>query len=329
MALTSVELCAGAGGQALGLEMAGIEHACLMEIDRDACATLRINRPGWDVHEADLKKFDAREWKGVGLVTGGLPCPPYSIAGKQLGPADDRDLFGHGMRVMAETRPSGAMLENVKGILEPRFEEVRQNIRAQLKKLGYVVDWRLMNASDFGVPQLRPRVVFVALPSRTAEFFAWPVPNPWSAPTVGATLLDLMAADGWEGAQDWAELANDIAPTLVGGSKRHGGPDLGPTRARKAWATFGVNGKSLAAAAPEPGFAGMPRLTVRMAARLQGFPDTWAITGRKTTAYRQVANAFPPPVACAVARQVRIAIEAAAAASLPRRRMRQKVSALA
>lgn len=318
MALTSVELCAGAGGQALGLEMAGVGHACLMEIDRDACATLRLNRPSWEIREADLKTFDARPWKGADLVTGGLPCPPYSIAGKQLGPADDRDLFGHGLRVMDETRPAGAMIENVKGILDPRFEQVRQDIREQLRKLGFVVDWRLLNASDFGVPQLRPRVVFVALPARAAEFFKWPAPNPWSASSVGETLIDLMSEGGWEGALAWADIADDIAPTLVGGSKRHGGPDLGPTRARKAWANLGVNGKSLAAEPPEPGFVGIPRLTVRMAARIQGFPDTWQFSGRKTSAYRQVANAFPPPVAAAVARQIRAALDASAAASLPR-----------
>lgn len=312
MPIQSVELCAGAGGQALGLEQAGIGHAVLVDNDAPACATLRLNRPTWDVREADIKEFSAANWRGAGLVTGGLPCPPYSVAGKQLGPADDRDLFGHGLRVMDEVRPDGAMIENVKGILDPRFEEVRENIRSGLKRLGFWCDWRLLNAADFGVSQLRPRVVFVALKADAAEHFRWPTPNPWSPPTVGACLLDLMSANGWEGAARWAEAADDIAPTLVGGSKKHGGPDLGPTRARKAWATLGVNGKSLAAEPPEPGFHGMPRLTVRMAARIQGFPDSWEFAGRKTAAYRQVGNAFPPPVARAVGQQIKAALEAAA-----------------
>lgn len=323
--LSTVELCAGAGGEALGLERAGIGHACLVEIDRDACSTLRLNRPEWDVREGDLKTFDARSFKGAGMVSGGLPCPPYSIAGRQLGPADERDLFGHGMRVIREVRPEAAMLENVKGILEPKFEEVRHEIREALRKLGYVVDWRLLNASDYGVPQLRPRVIFVALKARAAQHFSWPTPNPFNGPTVGETLLELMAARGWEGASEWAEKADEIAPTLVGGSKLHGGPDLGPTRARRAWATLGVNGKSLAEEAPEPGFIGMPRLTVRMAARIQGFPDDWKIHGRKTTAYRQVANAFPPPVAAAVGKQIKAALEAASAASLPKRKRTPKL----
>ena len=311
MALRTIELCAGAGGEALGVERSGIGHACLVEVDSDACTTLRTNRPNWDIREADLKMFDARPFKGTEVVSGGLPCPPYSIAGRQLGPADDRDLFGHGLRIIEEVRPEAVVLENVRGILDPRFEEVRQNIRESLRRLGYHVEWRLLSASDFGVPQLRPRVIFVALKTGSVQYFTWPVPNPWSAPTVGATLADLMAANGWDGAGKWAEAADEIAPTLVGGSKLHGGADLGPTRARRAWELLGVNGKSLAEEAPRAGFNGLPRLTVRMAARIQGFPDAWRIMGRKTAAYRQVANAFPPPVAEAVGRQIVVALNAA------------------
>ena len=125
--------------------------------------------------------------------------------------------------------------------------------------------------------------------------------------------FDLMAARGWSGATQWRSIASEIAPTLVGGSKKHGGPDLGPTRARKAWACLGVNGSTLAEDAPEPDFEGMPRLTVRMAARIQGFPDDWEFVGGKTAAYRQVGNAFPPPVARAVALQVKHCLESPAA----------------
>ena len=131
-------------------------------------------------------------------------------------------------------------------------------------------------------------------------------------PSVGEVLLDLMSAGGWRGARAWSKRANDIAPTLVGGSKKHGGPDLGPTRSRAAWASLGVEGKSLANEAPLRDFVGAPKLTVRMCARLQGFPDDWQFAGGKTAAYRQVGNAFPPPVAHAVSAQIAQAIESAA-----------------
>ena len=130
--------------------------------------------------------------------------------------------------------------------------------------------------------------------------------------------MDLMQADGWHGAEQWRKHACEIAPTLVGGSKKHGGPDLGPTRAKKAWAAIGVDGMGIANEAPQPDFIGMPRLTVRMAARIQGFPDHWQFSGKKTAAYRQIGNAFPPPVACAVGEQIRLALNAAAKPKLKR-----------
>ena len=127
-----------------------------------------------------------------------------------------------------------------------------------------------------------------------------------------------MAVNGWLGATHWQERACDIAPTLVGGSKKHGGPDLGPTRAKKAWASLGVDGMGIANEPPAKDFIGMPRLTVRMAARIQGFPDDWQFSGKKTSVYRQIGNAFPPPVACAVGTQIQAALNAAAKPKLKR-----------
>ena len=307
--VSSFEMCAGAGGQALGLETAGFEHVGLVEIDHHACATLRLNRPKWEVFEHDLEAFDGRAFRGVDLLAGGLPCPPFSVAGKQLGKADERNLFPAALRLVDETRPKAVMIENVRGILDPVFTEYRQFISNTLKKLGYTTDWRLLNASDFGVPQLRPRVVCVAIRDDLAVGFHWPETAGNKARTVGETLIDLMGSNGWQGSKAWASQANAIAPTVVGGSKKHGGPDLGPTRARMAWAQLGVDGKGIADAPPEAGFEGSPRLTVRMVARLQGFPDEWTFAGKKTASYRQVGNAFPPPVACAVANAIRTCIE--------------------
>lgn len=305
---SSLEICAGAGGQALGLEMAGFEHAGLVELEHAACTTLRFNRPAWNVVEGDLRQFDARPYHGIDLMAGGVPCPPFSKAGKQLGAEDERDLFPEALRLVDECRPKAVMLENVRGLLDAVFDDYRNKVERQLSKMGYVPGWRLLNASDYGVSQLRPRVVFVGIRKDLADGFSWPVPRSIEPPTVGHLLHDLMAANGWLGAARWRDQANAIAPTLVGGSKKHGGPDLGPTRAKRAWAALGVDGMGLWDEAPAHDFVGMPRLTPRMAARIQGFPDSWQFAGRKTAAYRQIGNAFPPPVAAAVARQVFLAL---------------------
>lgn len=300
MAPAALELCAGAGGQALGLEMAGFAHVGLIENDAAACQTLRLNRPEWNVIEHDLfEALDLSPFKGVDLLAGGLPCPPFSVAGKQLGEHDERNLFNVGINYVDEIRPKAVMFENVKGMLDPRFADYRDWIGQRLRKMGYEPGWKLLQASDFGVPQLRPRVLLVAVRKEAASRFAWPQ-RTVEPKTVGQTLHGLMASRGWKLAGQWRDQANRIAPTIVGGSKKHGGPDLGPTRARKAWAELGVDGLGIANEAPEEGFEGMPRLTIRMVARLQGFPDDWGLWGGKTARYRQVGNAFPPPVAKAV-----------------------------
>nr|WP_232517822.1 DNA cytosine methyltransferase [Mycobacterium intracellulare] len=315
--MTSVEICTGAGGQALGLHNAGFTHRAVVEIDSHACATLRANHPEWNVIEQDLlADWDASAFVGVDLLAGGVPCPPFSKAGRQLGADDERDLFPRALELAEVLQPKAVMLENVRGLLDPVFADYREGVNQRLRDLGFEPSWRLLNASDYGVPQLRPRVILVAIRKGLREF-EWPKPSAEAAPTVGEALKDLMAANGWEGADRWAHRANTVAPTLVGGSKKHGGPDLGPTRARQAWLALGVDGKTIAEEAPEPGYAGLPRLTVRMAARLQGFPDDWEFVGRKTNAYRQVGNAFPPPVAEAVGKQIKKAIRAPRKKALP------------
>jgi DNA (cytosine-5)-methyltransferase 1 len=125
-----------------------------------------------------------------------------------------------------------------------------------------------------------------------------------------------MASRGWDGATDWAKNADAIAPTLVGGSKKHGGADLGPTQAKKQWLELGVNALGVADHPPLPNWNGdPPMLTVKMAALLQGFPPSWVFAGGKTNAYRQVANAFPPPVAKAVGLKIWDALAKADAAA--------------
>ena len=316
--LTSLEICAGAGGQALGLEQAGFTHEAAVELDADACETLRRNRGAeWKIIEDDVANVDGRAFRHVDLLAGGVPCPPFSIAGKQLGQDDDRDLFPQALRLVEEISPRAVLLENVRGLGTRRFDGYRAQVLDRLQVLGYETWWDLVHASDHGVPQLRPRFVLVAIKPPWATRFRWPEPQPEPPPTVGAVLQDLMASRGWPGAQAWSQKAAGTAPTIVGGSKKHGGPDLGPTRARAAWKELGVDGLGIANDIPGPDFpmGQLPKLTVRMVARLQGFPDSWEITGRKTAAYRQVGNAFPPPVAKALGAAITAALNQNATAT--------------
>lgn len=317
--LTAVEICAGAGGQSLGLHLAGFRHVLAVELDQDAASTLRRNLERLAVAEgqpvpevavgdvADSAVWEPRHHRGVSLLAGGVPCPPFSIAGKQLGSSDERDLFAWAVEAAGEMQPDAVLLENVRGLSMPRFAGYRQAVLDRFADLGYRADWRLLEAKDFGVAQLRPRFILVALREEFAPYFSWPEPTP-TVQTVGSALYGLMAANGWPGAESWARKANRIAPTIVGGSKKHGGPDLGPTRAKREWLTLSVDGLGIADEAPGPQTPvdWTPKLTNEMVARIQGWSgpgyewDFGPQRGRKTAIYRQIGNAFPPPVARAV-----------------------------
>ena len=333
--LTSIEICAGAGGQALGLDLAGFDHLALVENDAACVETLRaVRRWRAAVLPISVKHFYADEFKHkVDLFAGGVPCPPFSRAGNGLGAGDERDLFPTAVRLIKECVPRAVMLENVRGLLNPAFDEYRQAVIVRpLEEAGYVsFGWKVLEAKDFGVPQLRPRAIFVAMRAAEAEHFEWPDERDHApAPTVGEALKREMGRNGWKGAADWAHRANGIAPTLVGGSKKHGGPDLGPTQARKAWEKLHVNGKLVAYEPPGPDWNGEPpTLTVRMTAILQGFPRDWPFWGSKTAAYRQVGNAFPPPVAEVVGKKIRDALLAIDSSRAPRRRSRSLPAARA
>lgn len=321
---TSIEVCAGAGGQAIGLHRAGFMHKALVEIDSHAAETLRMNGerlkwwPSNAVFEESMVGWTPPSDVGpIDLVAGGVPCPPFSIAGRQLGHDDDRDMFPALLDLVEHVDPKVVMIENVRGLLGKRFDGYRHEILARLERSGYEGEWELLEAQDFGVPQLRPRSVLVAAKSSIWKFFKWPTPGLKPRVTVGEALGEMMAEAGWEGAAAWAAAADSVAPTLVGGSKKHGGPDLGPSRAKLHWdEVLGTNAKVLGNEPPQPGFVGAPKLTVQMAAVIQGFPTDWELSGKKTAQYRQVGNAFPPPVAEAVGKQIRLAIAQAQSVAL-------------
>lgn len=317
MKRTCIEICAGAGGQALGLHRAGFRHLALVENDPRCAETLRQHEPWSDaVWERDVScPTTAAEIAHLAptgcldLLAGGVPCPPFSRAGKQLGGNDDRDLFPFAVRLVGLLRPRAVLLENVRGLLDAKFDEYRHRVIFEpLRRLGYEARAEIVNAADFGVPQARQRAIIVAIRRDDAQngssgrsiFSAssaeWPSGSSRHV-SVGEALRDEMGRGGWPGVEEWASRAAGVAPALVGGSKKHGGPDLGPTQARAQWERLGVNGKLVKTEPPSPDHEGLPYLSVRMAAIIQGFPAEWPFQGSKTHAYRQVGNAFPPPVA--------------------------------
>ncbi|MFI2504409.1 DNA cytosine methyltransferase [Streptomyces sp. NPDC018972] len=376
--LTSIEICAGAGGQAVGLHNAGFDHRALVEWDPHAVATLRANVsdwPGWDQEKADdIRPMDVKDFLDsdvrkslnlepgeLDLLAGGVPCPPFSLAGHRLGPDDERDLFPAALDIIDALRPKAVMIENVRGILEPPevFIDYRNSILDTLRDLGYLVPdidpdlsaraqdvamrkvWRRLDARDFGVPQLRPRAILVAIHknaiSSDSPGFQWPTRIKGSEVTVFEKLEISMLerckefwnknrygepagpgeATGKTVFEEWKKqitkasvAGKTVAPTLVGGSRKHGGADLGPTRAKRAWGELGVDGMGIAndpeSCDPERDLfrSAGPMLTVAQAAAIQGFPEEWKFQGRKTARYRQVGNAFPPPVAEAVGRAI-------------------------
>ncbi|MEV6275700.1 DNA (cytosine-5-)-methyltransferase [Nocardia sp. NPDC051832] len=385
---TSIEICAGAGGQAVGLHQAGFRHLALVEIDLNAVKTLELNiedhevwsweRQHCDILPKDVKKFEPSEdlvkgaeifkKHGLDLLAGGVPCPPFSHAGKQLGKNDERDLFPRMLELVQILRPRAVMIENVRGIMDPKFSTYRDWIQAKLEGgtyfgddgqfaveegLGYTVcKWDVLEASDFGVPQLRPRAILVAIRDDILQDikYEWPSPTHETPVSVARSLQPSMeqrykkyyngprSKEARKKYKKWHDQASQrevatagkgggIAPTLVGGSKKHGGADLGPSRAKAAWDNLGISGMGVATDPEELKMFDQekrtrvenrelfgengPMLTVRQAAIIQGFPTEWEFSGGKTAQYRQVGNAFPPPVAQAVGKSIIDVLKAA------------------
>ncbi|MFJ9849519.1 DNA cytosine methyltransferase [Streptomyces sp. NPDC101150] len=362
--LTSIEICAGAGGQALGLHGAGFRHLALVEIDKNAHKTLEKNitsHSDWGdcepLNEDLVSAFESsrpmaalggralkveKEKGELDLLAGGVPCPPFSVAGKQLGAADERDLFPRMVELIDDLRPRAVMIENVRGIMDAKFDEYCNSLIKEIEGLGYwFCGWHLLEAHNYGVPQLRPRSVFVAIRESEREKagldvdgFPWPVRVAGHKKNVFEALDKTMESrrdrlieefpehvtrikDAYEIWRDKASQAGSVAPTLVGGSKKHGGADLGPSRAKTAWRALGVSAvgvaddidevtKIIAEKHLEREFLRPegPMLTVQQAALIQSFPTDWKFEGGKTAQYRQVGNAFPPPVAEAVGRAI-------------------------
>ncbi|MGW2028819.1 DNA cytosine methyltransferase [Streptomyces sp. NPDC001811] len=311
--LASLEICAGAGGLARGLEDAGFDPVLLLDNRPVACETLRINRPLWDVREIDLADFDPvdeQQVYDVELLSGGLPrMKSPATANRTRGNDAELAVLTAAVDLIYGVQPKAILLENVPDLaLKPEYQPIREFVGEELGHLGYRFLWHVLNAKDYGVPQHREVGFLIAFKGDLIDRFKWPMPHPGPALTVGETLRDSMGARGWTDVDKWADQAVAPAPTIVGGSWDRGGADLGPTGAKRKWARMGVDGATVADEVPGADFAwnpavgrsGLVPLTVEQVALLQGFPQEWRIAGRKTARYRQVGNATPPPLARAV-----------------------------
>ncbi|WP_349636852.1 DUF6339 family protein [Streptomyces sp. 549] len=312
---SSVEICAGAGAQALGLERAGFDPVLLIDIKADACFTIDLNRPDWDVICMDVADFQPSvrpETVGVDLLSGGLPRVASVAAAGRSDDSEERRVLFAAVALACDMAPRALLLENLPDLVEStEFADDRSVIEMRLLEAGYRSDWRVLNAADFGVPQNRRSGFLVALREPYFSRFSWPAPDGSPPPTVGEVLGPSMSALGWPGAARWIRNANRAAPPLVGGSDRRGGADLGPTGSKKAWAGLGVNGLSLGDVPPDVHFPaeGQPRLTVDQAAMVQSIPEDWRFFGGKTSRYRQIGHAMPPPLAAAVGRALAAALD--------------------
>lgn len=313
----AIELFAGAGGLALGLEMAGIKCSALNEVDHWASETLRNNRPGWNVIEDDIANVSFKDYKSkIDLVAGGFPCQAFSYAGKKLGLKDARGtLFYEFARVVQETMPPICVGENVRGLLRHDKGNTIQGMISILNEIGYnVLPPKLMKAIFYNVPQKRERVLLVGIRKDiNPEIFEFPKPykriysikdalkkgklyssdvphsDGQKYPGTKKNVLDMVPQGGY-----WRDLPLDIQKTYMGGSFYLGGGKTGMAR-RMSWnepsltLTCSPAQKQTERCHPEE----TRPFTVREYARIQTFPDEWVFAGSVSQQYKQIGNAVP------------------------------------
>lgn len=298
-----VELCAGAGGLALGLERAGFEHVALIEMNKNAVATLRANRPDWNVVQADVRKVDFRQYRDqrIDLLAGGLPCTPFSTVGQKKGQHDKNDLMREGVRAVLEIAPKAFMFENVEGLLHSRHADYIALLLREFSKAGYSTEIHRINAMDYGVAQNRSRIMLVGMRKDLAGAFRMPRKFPELSTNVGDALADIMSENGWTGAEAWVQCMKDrnyLADTIRGyqGSARTGET----IRSERQQLRYAPPAKAAPTdeEASREGF--VPGLTNRMRTRLQGFPDDWSFVGGLGAVADQIGNAVVPVVAQAM-----------------------------
>lgn len=324
---TSIELFAGGGGLALGMEKAGFKHALLNELDPDACATLRKNRPEWDVAEQDIHNLDFTQYRGkVDFISGGFPCQAFSYAGKRLGFEETRGtMFFELARAIKEVQPKVFMAENVRGLLQHDNGRTMETIKNVIAELGYeLIEPKIMKALCYNVPQKRERLIIIAIRKDIAPHvtFKWPdvcnkirtlrdaffagdlystdVPpsEGQKYPASKRQVMELVPEGG-----DWRDLPQYVAQSYMKGSYHLEGGKTGMARRLSMdepslTLTCAPAQKQTERCHP---YETRP-LTIREYARIQTFPDEWEFCGTLSSKYRQIGNAVPVNLAYAVGR---------------------------
>ena len=322
-AVTAIELFAGAGGIALGLEQAGISTLEYVEFDKVCCETLRANRPEWnvicdDIHNVSFKKYKDK----VDIVTGGFPCQAFSYAGKKMGFDDTRGtLFHEFARCVKEVRPKMFLAENVRGLASHDNGRTLSVIIGVLEELGYTVQKQILNAAYFGVGQKRERIVIIGVKKGLPITFTYPKAEA-KMTTLREALKDCPASIGEQYSEKkrkvlalvppggcWVDLPEEIAKEYMGKSYYSGGGRRGMAR-RISWdepsltLTCSPSQKQTERCHPEE----TRPFTVREYARIQSFPDNWAFSGGITDQYKQIGNAVPVELARRIGVQLKEAI---------------------
>jgi DNA (cytosine-5)-methyltransferase 1 len=311
-----LELFAGAGGLAIGMEKAGLKCVALNEIDKWACQTLRYNRPQWKVLEGDIKSYSFSSYRNkVDVVTGGFPCQAFSYAGKKLGLDDARGtLFYEFARVVKEVNPPICIGENVRGLLSHDKGKTLDGMISILNEIGYtVVPVQVLKAVNYRVPQKRERLILVGIRKDIKVGFEYPKPHKKiynlkdalkkgdlfesnvpkskgaSYPQSKKKVLDLVPQKGY-----WRDLPLKIQKEFMGGSFYLGGGKTGIAR-RIGWdepcltLTCSPAQKQTERCHPDE----TRPFTVREYARIQTFPDEWQFEGSVAQQYKQIGNAVP------------------------------------
>jgi DNA (cytosine-5)-methyltransferase 1 len=308
--VTAIELFAGAGGLALGLEKAGIHTVLFVEIDKSCCETLKKNRPEWSILNEDIKKVDFTAYKGkVDIVTGGSPCQAFSYSGKKLGFEDTRGtLFYEFARCVKEVEPTVFMFENVRGLISHDKGRTFETILSVLKELGYNVRYKVLSANDYGVAQKRERLIIVG--TKDGVVFEYPKKLNYN-PVLRDALKDVPPSEGQSYSEkkrrilelvppggSWVDLPEELQKEYLGKSYFSGGGKRGMAR-RISWdepcltLTCSPSQKQTERCHPDE----TRPFTVREYARIQSFPDDWEFAGGIGEKYKQIGNAVPVELA--------------------------------